>query len=312
MSEYQSYEFLALDRQLTAREMADLRSISTRAEITPTRFWNEYEWGDLKADAGQLLARYFDAHLYVTNWGTRRLMLRLPARSVDIARLKPYFRGGRTRLTQSGTFVVLDLWSHDDHEHEDWLEAPRLATLVPVRSLLLQGDLRAAYLAWLCKVQAGELDEDQHEPPVPVGLARMTPPLANLAKFLRLDPDLVGAAAESSGPGRLNSNRIRTWITRLAPSEKDRWLLRTVGRPESAIGTEILAAFRKQRGHDSRNAVRTVAEIRASAERVRAARVAKVGRGNRRPGGPVISAAGSRSVPRRSRGRAPGRRATAR
>ena len=38
MSEYQSYEFLALDRRLTAQEMAELRSISTRAEITPTRF----------------------------------------------------------------------------------------------------------------------------------------------------------------------------------------------------------------------------------------------------------------------------------
>ncbi len=43
MSEYQSYEFIALDRPLTATEMAELRSISTRAEITPTRFWNEYQ-----------------------------------------------------------------------------------------------------------------------------------------------------------------------------------------------------------------------------------------------------------------------------
>jgi hypothetical protein len=23
---------------------------TTRAEITPTRFWNEYQWGSLKAD----------------------------------------------------------------------------------------------------------------------------------------------------------------------------------------------------------------------------------------------------------------------
>jgi hypothetical protein len=38
MSEYQSYEFVALDRPLTAEEVAELRAISTRAEITPTRF----------------------------------------------------------------------------------------------------------------------------------------------------------------------------------------------------------------------------------------------------------------------------------
>jgi hypothetical protein len=59
VSEYQCYEFLALDRRLTAQEMAEHRSISTRAEITPTRFWNEYHWGDLKADPSDLLARYF-------------------------------------------------------------------------------------------------------------------------------------------------------------------------------------------------------------------------------------------------------------
>ena len=63
MSEYQCYEFVALDRQLTAKQMTELRAISTRAEITPTRFWNEYEWGDLKADSAKLLERYFDAHL---------------------------------------------------------------------------------------------------------------------------------------------------------------------------------------------------------------------------------------------------------
>jgi len=41
MSEYQCYEFIALDRPLTAKEMAELRAISTTGEITPTRFWNE-------------------------------------------------------------------------------------------------------------------------------------------------------------------------------------------------------------------------------------------------------------------------------
>ena len=38
MSEYQCYEFVALDRPLTAKQMAELRAISTRAEISPTRF----------------------------------------------------------------------------------------------------------------------------------------------------------------------------------------------------------------------------------------------------------------------------------
>ena len=35
MSEYQYYEFLALDRPLTEKQMLEVRSLSTRARITP-------------------------------------------------------------------------------------------------------------------------------------------------------------------------------------------------------------------------------------------------------------------------------------
>ena len=55
MSEYQYYEFLALDRPLTEEQRAELRSISSRAEITATRFTNEYQWGDLKGDPLQMV-----------------------------------------------------------------------------------------------------------------------------------------------------------------------------------------------------------------------------------------------------------------
>ncbi len=58
MSEYQYYEFLALDRPLTDKQRAELRSISTRAEITATRFVNEYQWGDLKGDPRTMMERY--------------------------------------------------------------------------------------------------------------------------------------------------------------------------------------------------------------------------------------------------------------
>jgi len=50
VSEYQYYDFRAIDRALTRAEIAELRSISTRAAITSTSFTNHYEWGDLKAD----------------------------------------------------------------------------------------------------------------------------------------------------------------------------------------------------------------------------------------------------------------------
>src|SRR5271157_1091256 len=49
MSEYQFYEFQAIDRPLDRAAQQALRSISSRARITATSFTNSYEWGDLKA-----------------------------------------------------------------------------------------------------------------------------------------------------------------------------------------------------------------------------------------------------------------------
>ena len=41
MSEYQYYEFQALDRPLTQEQISELRAYSSRAQITPSSFVNE-------------------------------------------------------------------------------------------------------------------------------------------------------------------------------------------------------------------------------------------------------------------------------
>ena len=50
LSEYQYYEFQAIDRPLTQSQIQELRRYSTRATITPTRFVNEYHWGSFKGN----------------------------------------------------------------------------------------------------------------------------------------------------------------------------------------------------------------------------------------------------------------------
>ena len=55
-------------------------STTSSASLTPTSFVNTYHWGDFRGDPRQLMAKYFDAFLYLANWGTRHLMIRLPAR----------------------------------------------------------------------------------------------------------------------------------------------------------------------------------------------------------------------------------------
>ena len=67
MSEYQYYEFKAIDKPLTKKDMQALRNLSTRALITPTSFVNEYNWGNFKGTPLKLVEKYFDIFLYVAN-----------------------------------------------------------------------------------------------------------------------------------------------------------------------------------------------------------------------------------------------------
>ena len=94
LSEYQYCEFQAIDRPLGEADREALRTLSTRARITATSFTNRYDWGDFKGDPWRLMERRFDLHLYLANWGTRRLMIQLPKRLVDRTRLDAFLRGG--------------------------------------------------------------------------------------------------------------------------------------------------------------------------------------------------------------------------
>jgi len=63
--------------------MSALRGLSTRANITPISFTNEYQWGDFKGNPDDLMRRYFDAHIYVANWMTAIFMVRLPIEAIS-------------------------------------------------------------------------------------------------------------------------------------------------------------------------------------------------------------------------------------
>ena len=67
MSEYQYYEFLAIDCPLTQKQIDEVPRFSSPAEITATSFVNVYQWGDFKGDPDLLVCRYFDLMVYYAN-----------------------------------------------------------------------------------------------------------------------------------------------------------------------------------------------------------------------------------------------------
>jgi len=254
MSEYQYYEFQAIDRPLTAEEMRELRSYSTRATITPTRFTNHYEWGSFKGNPSVWMEKYFDAFLYFANWGTRELMFRLACRALDLAVAKQYCCGEAATARGKGDIVTLS-FSSEDEEGGDWDDdgSGWLSSLVPLRADLASGDYRMLYLAWLLSVEVGEVDDEAPEPPVPPGLGTLTSPLRAFAEFLRLDPDLVAAAATGSAaqPQAASEAEISQWVAALPESEKTAWLMRLASGQESHLRAELLKTFHAAQPHSA-------------------------------------------------------------
>ena len=272
MSEYQYYEFQAIDRPLTAKEMSELRSYSSRARITPTSFVNEYSWGDFKGDQDAWMDKYFDAFLYLANWGTHVVKLRLPARLLDVKTARQYCGAQRGSAREKNGRVVLTFVSEDE-EGGDWEEGDgSLASLISVRAELSRGDLRALYLGWLVRAQSGVLDDDDLEPAVPAGLARLSASLESFAEFLRIDPDLIRVAASASAPlvdSEPTLDEIRAWLATLPASEKDDLLAQMITGAVSLAG-EVVQRMRRERsargGREVSFKRRTVAELLSAAE----------------------------------------------
>ncbi|MEV0425508.1 hypothetical protein [Micromonospora sp. NPDC050495] len=278
MSEYQYYEFTAVDRPLTGRERAELRSLSTRADITATSFVNTYEWGDFKGDPRKLMERCFDAHLYLANWGTRQLMLRLPKHVLDPATVAQYCQGDSASAWTAGKHVIIDLHDEDEDGTDEWdLDGHGLlASIIPVRARLAAGDLRLLYLAWLRCVQSEEI-ADEPEPPVPAGLGTLDAPLTAVAEFLRLDPDLIAAAAAGSAPaasGEPTTAQLRTWVIGLPAPDKDAILADLITGGDSHLRSRLLRGYRDEHPADASTpaSTRTSGQLLAIAADLRAGR----------------------------------------
>ena len=83
MSEYQYYEFRAIDTPLTESQKAEVSKLSSRAYVTSHSATFVYNYSDFPGNTEKLMATYFDSILYMANWGTRQLIFRFPVKLVD-------------------------------------------------------------------------------------------------------------------------------------------------------------------------------------------------------------------------------------
>ena len=283
MSEYQYYEFVTANRQLTSDEMNQLRSISTRADISSTRFCNTYNFGNLKAQPERMLADYFDAFVYVSNFAYRRFMLKLPSGSFTASTLKPYFPGDSCCFKEQDDFWFLEFCYSDENGYdEEWIEGEGwMGSLLSIRSELMRGDYRSLYIAWLAEVENldrnNEIPVNLAEPPVPDRLGELTASQSALCEFLKLPKYILEAAASGSCSLRPDDagKKVDQWLSALIPSDAQALIKDLLLDELGAKRNEVLSSILHKVANQGKKEKRTVSELKEDARVLRKQAVEK-------------------------------------
>jgi hypothetical protein len=224
MSEYQYYDFLAIDKPLTKQQQKKLREISTRATITSHRMSNEYHYGNFKGNSRKLLNEYFDLFLYNSNFGYHEALYKIPhAPWMDQA-----FEGFRSffPIEKVGDHLIIET-SVELEEGGDPDYDADVTLLEPMRQSLLRGKLDALYIPWLYDVyHLAEFDPEMLEP---CDVTMLSPPddhLWRYASFFEIPSDLVEHAyrdvpASSPELSITDEASTRRWLKTLKAKERE-------------------------------------------------------------------------------------------
>ena len=279
MSEYQLVVFRAIDAPVSPKNLAYMRTQSSRAEITKWSFENEYHFGDFRGNAEEMLRRGYDFHLHYANFGARTLMFRLPTGLPDPAAAEHYFHDDSFHFApdKSGPGGILHINPYYEAGHLDnlWDAEDLINRLLPLRAEILTGDLRPLYLAHLAAATDGNHNpEDENDAPVPAGLHKVTPAQRALTKLYGLPHGMISAAAQASPPlptAGAAMPRYADWLARQPDPAKNAWLQRLMEDPESAVRAELLAEYQKSTrspAWPTSRVDRTIASLQAEGEEI--------------------------------------------
>jgi len=254
MSEYQYYEFLAVDRPLSQEERKEVGKISSRTDASATHAVFTYSYSDFPRNPKEILYRYFDALLYMANWGSRRLAFRFPRNTVDLDAFQKYAVEDVIEVDVDDRYVILDVSFNEEESDWDWIEGGGiLASLVALRQDLLQGDLRMLYLVWLKVAMMTMEDADDEyedepfykiypdtlEPPVPANMRSLSGPLEELIQFFEIDPESVEIAAETSIEEEKIAEAELVYAIKLLSEAEKRSFLERLARNEPNLGLDF-------------------------------------------------------------------------
>lgn len=267
MSEYQYYEFMAIDKPLTEAEQSKMRKISSRAQVTSKNASFVYNYKDFPGNAEKILEQHFDAMLYVSNFGDRKLMFKFPSNIINLDLLKPYTIPYMVSASVKNDSVILDIDWNDEEGGGDWIEGEGwLPSLALLRQDVMKKDFRLPYLAWLKAAAEDEHDDyqDLTEPSVPNNLHDLSTSLKDFVELFEINKHLLKAAALNSQKGNtLIENNLEKCITQLSPGERDNFLIR-LAKGEPNVDVHLINRLHElaEKTDCQSAAPRTVAEIK--------------------------------------------------
>jgi hypothetical protein len=248
MSEYQYYEFMAVDGPISDEGIRYARGCSSRATVSRFRWHNVYHFGDFHGSA-EILLKYYDAHFYIANWGTVRLGLAFPEGCLSPEAIQPYLRDGEryedTLTVKEVSHRCIVWWERNEEGGWGRTEGEGiLDQLTGIREELMRGDYRALFLGWLADFDPEEWRDPKDNavvmPPIPAGLDRLSPALAALIQHFPVDRDALAVAAGLSRATTPNSIPIATVLERLPVSQMRALLERVAEGDGSRVMSELI------------------------------------------------------------------------
>jgi hypothetical protein len=243
MSEFQHYYFRTIDKPLTAEEKKKVEGLSSHIDVSSRKAVVSYSYGDFKHDEEKVLEQYFDAMLFQTSWGQKKLMFRFPKDSIDYKAMQAYridggnYTGYETviKVWQSGNYTLLVVEYCDDN-FEDWVEENALDSLLDLRTQLIEGDYSCLYAFWL-KLLSLKEDDDEEDfdddeigelPALPLGLAKPSSALQSFIEFYEIDENVVKAAAYFIQKTSKKEPDYQGLIADMDEASKTQWLFRLI------------------------------------------------------------------------------------
>jgi len=247
MSEYQYYEFVTLDGAISDKGMEYAESCSSRAEVSPLRWRNVYNFGDFHGSISRLL-QYYDAHFYTSCWGTTRFALAFSEGLIDLDLIKPYLREDDwyeftlSVETHKGRTIIW--WKRLEEEGWDWIVGDGvIGYLAGIRNEILQGDYRSLFIGWLAGFeQSRDRDtsgEDEYIPPVPPCMESLSPAQLALIEQFPVDQDELKVAAELSMAYQSSCDTVEHVLDGLSRNEMKALLERVAAGDGTKVMTEL-------------------------------------------------------------------------